>query len=116
MYKLEKNVIDFWECKCHEFFGCRKKNGIRDYCDLCSLNIKHDPTKEEESNFQVKHLVNKHISLINDFKKYPRIYIYEGDFVSKCSNFNCDGVFSEWSFYDSVFNGFFFTYEKFYKS
>ena len=117
MFNLEKTVIDAWECNCNLFSGFRKINGIRDYCDLCSLNIKHQPSQEEESNFKVKNLVNKHISLINDFKNYSHVSIYEGDYVSKCSNlYWTDGTFSEWSLYDSIFNGYFFTPEKFYKS
>ena len=49
IYNLEKTVVDTYECSCSEFSGCRKINGIRDYCDLCSLSIRHSSYEEEKN-------------------------------------------------------------------
>ena len=95
MYNLEKTVIDNYDCQCHHFSGCRKMNGIRDYCDLCSLLVKNSPY-ENEKNYKIKHLIKKHLDLINDFKKYKHVKINTGDYYCKNKN-------SEWSFYSYVF-------------
>ena len=39
IHNLERTAIDCWECDCDQFSGCRKANGIRDYCDLCLLSM-----------------------------------------------------------------------------
>ena len=48
MYNLQKAVIDPFLCSCDKYSGCRKPNDVRDYCDICSLNIKHDPYENEK--------------------------------------------------------------------
>ena len=96
MYNLEKTIVDNYNCNCLKFSGCRKPNGIMDYCDLCSLLIKHCPY-DSEKNLRIKYLIEKHLSLVNDFKEH-NIEIYVGDYCSKCFNSQ-----SEWSFYRSVF-------------
>ena len=101
IYNLERTIIDFWECDCDLFSGCRKPNGLRDYCHLCSLSIRHFSYLEEK-NYEVKHLINKHIFLVNDFNENSHLNIRRGDYTEKSINFN-DGTQSEWSFYDYVF-------------
>ena len=97
MYNLEKTVVDTYYCQCLKYSGCRKPNGVMDYCDICSLSIKHCPY-DNEKNYRVKDLINKHIELVDDFTKYnPDIYV--GDYESK----TFEAVFSIWSFYNSVF-------------
>ena len=98
MYNLQKAVIDPFLCLCDKYSGCRKPNDVRDYCDICSLNIKHDPY-ENEKKYKIKHLIEKQIEMVDDFKKYNiNIQIY--DYVFKTFNRS-----SEFSFYESVFNG-----------
>ena len=101
MYNLEKTVVDGYNCDCYNFSSCRKINGIRDYCDLCSLSVKHSPY-ENEKNYRIKHLIEKHLSLVNDFKEYKYVKIHVGDYSSKNINFK-DGTYLEWSFYSYVF-------------
>ena len=86
MYNLERTVVDTYYCECSKFSGCRKINGIMDYCDICSLSIKHCPY-DNEKNYRIKHLIEKYISLINDFKKY-NVDIYVGDYTSKIIDFD----------------------------
>ena len=101
MYNLEKTVVDGYNCECYHFSSCRKINGIRDYCDLCSLSVKHSPY-ENEKNYKIKHLIEKHLSLVNDFKEYKHVKIHVGDYCSK--NINLKNVtYSEWSFYSYIF-------------
>ena len=99
MYNLSKTVVDTYYCKCLKYSGRRKPNGVMDYCDLCSLNIKHDPY-DNEKNYKVKDLIKKHIEFVNDVKKYP-VHIYVGDYVSKSR------IFDEWSFYNYVYSNLF---------
>ena len=101
MYDLEKTVVDTYYCECLKYSGCRKINGVMDYCDICSLNIKHNPY-DNEKKCRVKDLINKHIELVDDFKKY-NVNIYVGDYINKTNT----PVFSIWSFYESVFHGLF---------
>ena len=108
MYNLEKTVVDTYYCKCLEYSGCRKPNGVMDYCDICSLAIKHCPY-DNEKNYRVKDLINKHIELVDDFKKYKPV-IYVGDYESK----TFEPVFSIWSCYNSVCNGLFIKQKTFY--
>ena len=98
MYNLHKAVVFTYNCSCWKFSGCKRENGFLDYCDFCSLNIKHNPF-DNEKNFKIKDIINKHIELIEDFK----IYNIDID--------NDDYTFKTWSpyhfiysFYDSVFN------------
>ena len=95
MYNLQKAVINPFLCSCNKYSGCRKPN-VRDYCDICSLNIKHDPY-ENEKKYKIKHLIEKHIEMVDDFKKY-NINIQNYDYVSKTFNRS-----SEFSFYEKVF-------------
>ena len=111
IFNLERTVIDCWECDCDQFSGCRKPNGIRDYCDLCSLSMRHF-SYLEENNYEVKHLINKPISLINDFKENSQVTIRTGDYIEKSINFN-DETQSEWSFYHYVFKSPYFMYNLF---
>ena len=106
MYNMEKTVVDTYYCCCFKYSGCKKINGVMHYCDLCQLNIKHNPY-ENEKDYKVKNLINKNIELTKDFKKY-NVNIYTGDYISKSWN----PVFSEWSFYDSVFNNSLFIKKK----
>ena len=92
MYNLEKTVVDNYNCNCHKYSGCRKINGIRDFCDLCSLSIKHCPY-DSEKNFKIE----KHLPLVDDFKKHNVEIIVE-DYCSKCFDKQL-----EWFFYSSVF-------------
>ena len=107
MYNIQKAVINPFLCLCDKYSGCRKPNDVRDYCDICSLNIKHDPY-ENEKKYKIKHLIQKHIEMVDDFKKY-NINIQNYDYI--CQTFN---RFSEFSFYESVFNGLFIKQKTFY--
>ena len=98
MYNLQKTVVDTYYCRCLEYSGCRKINQVMDYCDLCQLNIKHNPY-DNEKDYKVKNLINKNIELTKDIKE-TNVCIYTGDYESKTFN----SVFSIFSFYDSVFN------------
>ena len=112
IYNLEKTVIDCWECDCDQFSGCRKANGLRDYCDLCSLSMKYF-SFEEEKKYKIKHLIEKHISLVDDFNKNSHLNIRTGDHTEKSINFE-DGTQYEWSFYNYVFKSPYFKYNIFY--
>ena len=70
-------------------------NGIRDYCNLCSLLVKNSPC-ENEKDYKIKHLIEKHLDLINEFKEYKHVKINTGDYYCKNKN-------SEWCFYSYVF-------------
>ena len=112
IYNLERTVIDCWECDCDKFSGCRKANDIRDYCDLCSLSIRHF-SYTEGKKYEVKHLMKKHISLVSDFRENSHVNIRIGDYTEKSINFN-DGTQYEWSFYNYVFKSPYFKYNTFY--
>ena len=103
IYNLEKEVADGWICECKYFSGCEKINGVKDYCDICSLSVKYSSI-DEEKNLSVKNLIKKNISLIKDFKKYPHIDILNDNIQNKNIDFNKNGTFSQWSFYNYVFN------------
>ena len=49
MYNLQKAVINPFLCSCDKYSGYRKPNDIRDYCNICSLNIKHDPYENKKN-------------------------------------------------------------------
>ena len=100
MFNLQKAVIDLFLCSCDKYSGCRKPNDVRDYCDICSLNIKHDPY-ENEKRYKIEHLIKKHTEMVNDFNKY-NVNIKNDDYTFKTFN-----PLSEFSFYESVFNGLF---------
>ena len=102
LYNLEKEVANGWLCEFNRFSGCEKINGVRDYCDICSLSVKYSSI-DEERNLSVKNLIKKSISLIKDFKKYPHIEILNVNIRNKNIDFNKNGTFSEWSFYSYVF-------------
>ena len=69
MYNLRKAQINPFYCKCDDYYGCPFPNGIRDYCNICLLFSKHN-VEDNEKNFSIKHLINKNIELMNDFKEY----------------------------------------------
>ena len=106
IYNLERTVIDCWTCDCDKFFGCKKANGIRDYCDLCSLSVKHF-SYVEEKKYKVRHLIKKHIVLVNDFKENSHVNIRVGDHTEKSIDFN-KGTQYVWSFYNYVFKSNYF--------
>ena len=99
MYNLLKESIYGWNCQCHRFSGCQRRIGVIDYCDLCSLNIKHNPF-DNERDFKIKNIINKNNELVNDFKEYYNIEIDGSDYRTK----TWQHFFYEYSFYDSVFN------------
>ena len=103
MYNLNKTVVDNYYCCCLKYSGCKKINGVMDYCDLCQLNIKHNPY-DYQNDFKVRNLINKNIELTKDFKKYD-VDIYTGDYTFK----TWGPFFDEYSFYDSVFKDSLFT-------
>ena len=70
MYNLQKAVIDPFLCSCDKYSGCRKPNDVRDYCNICSLNIKHDPY-ENEKKYKIKHLIE---SSNNNWSSYHYSY------------------------------------------
>ena len=107
MYNLQKAVIDPFLCSCDKYSGCRKPNDVRDYCDICSLNIKHDPY-ENKKKHKIEHLIQKHIEMVNDFKKY-NVNIKNDDYTFKAFN-----PLSEFSFCESAFNGLFIKKDTFY--
>ena len=97
MFNLHKSAVSTYNCECQKFRGCRKINKIMDYCDYCSLAVKHNPY-DYEKDFKIKNIINKHIELIGDFKKYD-IDITNKDYRSKVWS----PYFYEFSFYRSVF-------------
>ena len=84
MYNLQKAIINPFLCNCGDYSGCRKPNDVRDYCDICSLNIKHNPF-ENEKRYRIKHLIEKHIEMVNDFNKY-NVNIENGDYTFRTFN------------------------------
>ena len=95
MYNLQKAVIDPFLCSCDKYSGCRKPNDVRDYCDICSLNIKHDPY-ENKKKYKIKHLIEKHIEMVNDFNKYNiniKMMIIALKLSIRCQNFLSMKVF-----------------------
>ena len=97
MCNLNKTVVDNYYCHCLEYSGCKKINGVMDYCDMCQLNVKHNPY-HYQNDFKVKNIINKNIELTKDFKK-NNVDIYTGDYTFKTWR----PFFSEYSFFDSVF-------------
>ena len=97
MYNLHKASTSTYNCECRKFSGCRKKNKLMDYCDYCSLAIKHNPF-DYDKDFKIKNLIDKHIELIEDFKKYD-IDITNEDYTTKVWS----PYFYLFSFYRSVF-------------
>ena len=61
-----------------------------------------------KKKYKIKHFIEKHVEMVDDFKKY-NINIQNYDYV--CKTFN---RFSEFSFYESVFNGLFINQKTFY--
>ena len=107
MYNLQKAIINPFLCRCDDYSGCRKPNDVRDYCDVCSLNIKHN-SSENEKKYRIKHLIEKHIEMVNDFNKY-NVNIENGDYT-----FTTFNRLSQFSFYESVFHGLFIKKDTFY--
>ena len=97
MYNIRKAIINPFQCKCDDYSGCCFANGVREYCDVCYLNKKHDP-ENFENVFKIRDIINKNIELINDMKKYD-IQIDTGDYTFV--TFNRLEMFSFWS---SVFS------------
>ena len=97
MYNLQKAIINPFLCSCDDYSGCKKPNGVRDYCDICSLNIKHNPFENE-----------KHIEMVNDFNNY-NVNIENDDYTFRTFN-----RLSEFSFYKAVFHGLFIKKDTFY--
>ena len=87
MYNIRKAQINPFCCRCDDYSGCPLSNGIRDYCDVCSLFCKHD-VEDYEKDFCIKNLINKNIELMNDFKKY-NVDIDNSDYQFK---FNKEGI------------------------
>ena len=97
MFNLHKAAISYYNCNCRKFSGCRKPNKIMDYCDYCSLAVKHNPY-DYEKDYKIKNIIDKHIEMVKDFKKY-NIDITNEDYTSK----TWSPYFYEFSFYKSVF-------------
>ena len=97
MFNLNKAAISTYYCNCNKYSGCRKPNKIMDYCDYCSLATKHNPY-DHEKDYKIKNIINKHIEMVDDFKKYD-IDVTNEDFRSKMWS----PYFYEFSFYKSVF-------------
>ena len=97
MHILHRTVTNLCYCQCYKFSGCVKKSGFMDYCDMCSLEVKHN-SYNHEKNYRIKNLIDKHIELINDFKE-NEICIHNIDYTFKIWG----PYFNEYSFYDSVF-------------
>ena len=97
MYNLHKGSTSTYNCECRKFSGCRKKNKLMDYCDYCSLAAKHNPF-DYDKDFKIKNLINEHIELIEDFKKY-KIDITNEDYTTKMWS----PYFYMFWFYRSVF-------------
>ena len=93
MYNLQKTIINPFECKCDDYSGCRFPNDLRDYCDVCYLNNKHNPF-DNEKVYRIKDLINKNIKLVNDFKKY-NVDIETGDYTF--ATFNRQEMYSFWN-------------------
>ena len=107
MYNIRKAQINPFYCNCDDYSGCPFPNGIRDYCEYCFLYSKHD-VEDNEKAFNIKHLINKNIELMNDFKKY-NVEIDNLDYHFKFRNG------SEVSFKEIVFcNRFGINYNTFY--
>ena len=98
MYNLHKAVVGNYNCNCWKFSGCAKESGFLDYCNYCSLAIKHNPF-DHDKDFKIKNLINKHIELIEDLKKY-KIDIENDDYTTKMWS----PYFYIFSFYRSVFS------------
>ena len=96
MYNIRKAQINPFYCLCDEYSGCPFPNGLRNYCNVCYLFSKHDFADNEKA-FSVKHLINKNIELMDDFKKF-NVEINNNDYVFKFRD-----VYDV-SFYDIVFS------------
>ena len=96
MYNISKAQINPFYCLCDEYSGCPLPNGLRNYCDVCYLFLEHD-VEDNEKAFSVKHLINKNIDLVIDFKKY-NVQIDNTDYQFKFRK----GY--DVSFYDIVFS------------
>ena len=92
MYNIRKAIINPFQCKCDDYCGCCLPNGIRDYCDVCFLFTKHNPS-DNEHVFKIKDIIRKNIELVNDMKKYNiDIDTYDYQFVT----FNRLEIYSFW--------------------
>ena len=109
MYNLHKESLVYFYCECYKYSGCEHKNGLKNYCIRCSMEIKHNPF-DYEKNYRIKNLIDKHIELINDFNEH-NIDITNHDYVIKLFGPH----FNELSFYDTVFkNSLFIKKDSFY--
>ena len=98
---LEKTYDGCFFCECYKYSGCEEENGELGCCTICQLENKyfsHFSFSNKNIDYQIKLL----IQLIEDFKKYPDLEMYTGDYTSKSMNFR-DGTTSEWSLYKYVF-------------
>ena len=96
MYNIRKAQINPFYCLCDEYSGCPFSNGLRNYCNVCYFFSKHD-VEDNEKAFSIKHLIDKNIELMADFKKF-NVQIDKNDYVFKFRN----GY--DVSFYDIVFS------------
>ena len=96
MYNIRKAQINPFYCLCDDYSGCPFSNGLRNYYNICYLFSQHD-VEDNEKAFSIKHLIDKNIELMADFKKF-NVQIDNNDYVFKFRNGNdvsfCDIVFS----------------------
>ena len=69
MYNLRKIQVNPFSCLCYQYSGCPLSNGVKDYCNICSLFTKHN-VEDNEKNFSIRHLIKKNIELVKDLKEY----------------------------------------------
>ena len=96
MYNIRKAQINPFYCLCDDYSGCPFPNGLRNYCDVCYLFSKHD-VEDNEKAFSNKHLIDKNIELMADFKKF-NVQIDNNDYIFKFRNGN------DVSFYEIIFS------------
>ena len=96
MYNIRKAQINPFYCLCDQYSGCPLPNVLRNYCNVCYLFSKHD-VEDNEKEYSIRHLVNKNIELVDDFRKF-NVKIDNNDYIFKFRNGN------DVSFYDIVFS------------
>ena len=97
MYNIRKSVLNPFECNCLFYSGCTLPNGAKNYCELCMLNLKHDPA-DNERVFSVRELIKKIIEMVNDIKQ-TNVNIDNSDYTFVTFN-----RLEQYSFWNSIFS------------
>ena len=84
---LEKTKNGNYYCTCWKYSGCvRNQYEETDYCPICQLGI-HYRSYFLFSNYSIKYHVTLYKALLEEFKEYPDLEMFTGDYTDKSYNF-----------------------------